>query len=159
MLPTSTVMPLRVRITSSGRIAVPEIEFSTQPIAHHKPHRQVRLHDHSGKAEHGGGAAHVLLHPQHAAGRLDVVAAGIETDALAAQRNERRIGVRAHCRTSGGWRRAALVPNRARPRRRSGYASSARMPVMMLNGRAVTLAKRQRRIRRVRQDRAGWPAC
>ena len=31
VLPTSTVMPLRVRITSSGRIAVPEIEFSTQP--------------------------------------------------------------------------------------------------------------------------------
>ena len=70
------------------------------------------------RPRHGGGAAHVLLHPQHAARRLGYRSlAGIETDALAAQRDERRYWRARYCRTSGGLRRAALVPNHARPPR------------------------------------------
>ena len=52
---------------------------------------QVGLHDDPGQAEDGRGAAHVLLHPQHAGGWLQVIAAGIETDAFAAERQQRRI--------------------------------------------------------------------
>ena len=48
-----------------------------------QPDRQPRGEDHVGEAERIGGAAHVLLHEEHAARRLDVEAAGIEADALA----------------------------------------------------------------------------
>ena len=57
---------------------------------HAQPHRQLPVHDHVGEREHGRGAAHVLLHQQHRAFRLDVEAAGVEADALADQRHLRR---------------------------------------------------------------------
>ena len=40
--------------------------------------------------QRGGGAAHVLLHEQHAARRLDIETAGVEADALADERHQRR---------------------------------------------------------------------
>ena len=43
------------------------------------------------RASAAGRAAHVLLHDQHAAGRLDVEPAGVEADALADQRDPPRI--------------------------------------------------------------------
>ena len=49
----------------------------------------LRVHDHVRQRQHARGAAHVLLHEQHGAVRLDVEAAGVEADALADQRHAR----------------------------------------------------------------------
>ena len=48
-----------------------------------------RVHDHVRQRQRGRGAAHVLLHLEHARSRLDVEAAGVEADALADQRHLR----------------------------------------------------------------------
>ena len=56
-----------------------------------QPDFELGSHDHAGEAKHIGGAAHVLLHQQHAGRRLDVEAAGVEADALADQRHFRRV--------------------------------------------------------------------
>ena len=57
---------------------------------HPEPDLQARRHDHRGEAQHIGRAAHVLLHQQHAAGRLDVEPAGVEAHALAHEGHLRR---------------------------------------------------------------------
>ena len=87
VLPISTVMPLRLVSTSPGRKALPAIEFSTAGMSTRSRTLSLRRHDHLGEPQDIGGAAHVLLHQQHAGGRLDVEAAGIETHALADQRH------------------------------------------------------------------------
>ncbi len=46
-------------------------------------HRQLGLHDETGQRDRMRGAAHVLLHPAHAVGGLDVETARVEADALA----------------------------------------------------------------------------
>ena len=48
-----------------------------------EPHRQLRLHHQPGQCDRVRGAAHVLLHPAHAVGGLEVEAAGVEAHALA----------------------------------------------------------------------------
>ena len=92
VLPISTVSPLRLTRTSPGRIESAEIAFSTIGIERAQAHVETRLHDQARQAERGGGAAHVLLHQLHAARRLDVEAARIESDALADQRHLGRVG-------------------------------------------------------------------
>ena len=56
-------------------------------------HFQLAVHDHVRERQHGGGAAHVLLHDEHAGVGLDVEPAGIEADALADQRDFRMLGI------------------------------------------------------------------
>ena len=46
---------------------------------------EVERHDGVGQAEHEGGAAHVLFHAEHAGSGFEVVAAAIESNALAAE--------------------------------------------------------------------------
>ena len=58
-----------------------------RPQAEIKP----RLHDHPRQRQRGRRPAHVLFHEFHARGRLDVEAAGVERDALADDRNFRRV--------------------------------------------------------------------
>ena len=53
---------------------------------------QIGVHDHGGKGEHESGAAHVLLHAEHGGGGFQVVAAGVEHDALATERKEGGVG-------------------------------------------------------------------
>ena len=52
-----------------------------------QPHVELRTHHHVGNGENRGRAAHVFLHRQHAGRGLEIVAAGIETDAFADQRD------------------------------------------------------------------------
>ena len=83
------------------------MEFSTAGISTRRRTFNPACHHHVRERQDGGGAAHVLLHQQHAARRLDVEAAGIETDALADQRDFRMCRVApAHIdqprRTGGG---------------------------------------------------------
>ena len=75
---------------SRGRKAEPEIEFSTAGISTRRRIFRPAIHQHVGERQHRGGAAHVLLHVEHAALGLDVEAAGIEAHALA---NERDLGM------------------------------------------------------------------
>ena len=82
--PTSTVRPLRVRTTSRGRIAVPDTEFSTQPMRTASRTGRSACMIIRASAKNVGGAAHVFFHVQHAAGRLQVEPAGIETDPFSA---------------------------------------------------------------------------
>ena len=76
-----------------------------------QPHRQLRVHDHGGEAQHIGGSAHVLLHQQHAACRFDVEAAGIEADALANQRDF-RVACLAPAKIDQAWRNSASTTDR-----------------------------------------------
>ena len=62
--------------------------------------------------EHRGAAGHVALHRQHALGRLDVEAAGVEGDALADQHHGRRLRGRAA--------RGVVETDQAGRRRRGG---------------------------------------
>ena len=52
---------------SRGRKAEPEIAFSTTGSSTRSRSLAPRVHQHVGERQHGGGAAHVLLHVQHAA--------------------------------------------------------------------------------------------
>ncbi len=52
---------------------------------HLQAHRKLVGHHKLGQAQGMGGATHVLLHPQHAGGRLQVQATGIKAHALADQ--------------------------------------------------------------------------
>ena len=74
---------------SRGRKAEPEIEFSTAGISTRSRIFSAAPHEHVREREHGGGAAHVLLHVEHAAVGLDVEPAGVEAHALADQRDLR----------------------------------------------------------------------
>ncbi len=88
--------------------------FSTAGMRTRRRSGSFGVHDHVGEAERVGGAAHVLLHQQHAGGRLDVEAAGIEADALA---DDRDLGIAVACprpARSG----AARAPASRRRRRR-----------------------------------------
>ena len=89
VLPTSMVSPLREASTSPGRMASPEMAFSTAGISTHQAHRQPRGHDHPAERQGVGRAAHVLLHQPHAGRGLDVQAAGVEHHALADQGDQR----------------------------------------------------------------------
>ena len=60
--------------------------------AHDEADRQVGIHQHGGEAEDVGGTTHVFFHPQHGGGGLEIVAAGVEDDALAAERDQGGIG-------------------------------------------------------------------
>ena len=70
-----------------------------------------RSHDHLGKAKHVGRATHVLLHVEHAARRLDVEAAGIETHTLADQRHLRCI-LRSPSEVDQPWRPGGRATDR-----------------------------------------------
>ena len=63
------------------------MEFSTAGINTRSRTFNPRLMIMCAERQHGGGAAHVLFHHQHAARRLDVESAGIEAHALADQRH------------------------------------------------------------------------
>ena len=52
--------------------------------------RRAEQRDRAHRADHGGAAGHVVLHPLHALGRLDRDAAGVEGDAFADQPEDRR---------------------------------------------------------------------
>mmetsp|Transcript_3676 Transcript_3676/g.12892 ORF Transcript_3676/g.12892 Transcript_3676/m.12892 type:complete len:682 (+) Transcript_3676:1816-3861(+) len=56
-----------------------------------KFHVELGAHHHGGQAEHARRASHVLLHGEHAAGRLDVQASRVEADALAHDGDEGRV--------------------------------------------------------------------
>ena len=87
VLPISTVLPARLVSTSPGRKALPEMLFSAAGISTRRRTSSPLAITHVRQRQRGGRAAHVLLHEQHAARRLDVEAAGVEADALADQRD------------------------------------------------------------------------
>ncbi len=87
MLPISTFSPLRERKISRGRKALPATEFSDGGNQNAQPHFQFGIHDHLGQRQDIRRSTHVLLHDQHAAGRLQVQAARIKTDAFTDQRD------------------------------------------------------------------------
>lgn len=89
-----------------------------------------------------GGAAHVLLHRAHGRGRLDVEAAGVEADALADQRDLRRI-----LATPGEIEEAGAL-RRRRPRPRSSVQVRGAEPALPRITRSV--APRRRRAPRRR---------
>ena len=59
-------------------------------MSRRKLHGRIRAHEHARERQHQRGAAHVLLHEDHAARGFDVEAAGVEADALAHERDQRR---------------------------------------------------------------------
>ena len=73
--------------TSSGRKASPSGMFSTSPITPTALTLALRVASASMRAGDGGRARHVALHALHAGADLDRQAAGIETHALAHQRD------------------------------------------------------------------------
>ena len=77
---------------SSGRKALPATAFSTAGISTRKRTFRRAPMIMCAQREHGRGAAHVLFHDQHGAVGLDVEAAGVETHALADQRDLRIAG-------------------------------------------------------------------
>ena len=87
VLPISTVMPLRVGTTSSGRKALPDTLFSTAGTSSRSRTGSLRRHHHRGHRHHRRRAAHVLLHVEHAGRGLEIEAAGVEAHALADQRH------------------------------------------------------------------------
>ena len=87
MLPISTVLPAPARQHVAGAKGVAGDAVLGRRDQDAQAQVEPRRHDHVTERQRGGGAAHVLLHQQHAAGRLDVEAAGIEADALADQRD------------------------------------------------------------------------
>ena len=78
---------------SSGRKALPADRVLDRRNQHAQAHLQLRIHHHAGQRQHVGGAAHVLLHDQHAARRLQIEPAGVEADALADQRHLGMAGI------------------------------------------------------------------
>ena len=56
--------------------------------------RRLEQGDRAHRADDGGAAGHVVLHPLHAVGRLDRDAAGVEGDALADEPEHRRLRAR-----------------------------------------------------------------
>ena len=103
VLPISTVRPLRRGEDVAGAEGGAGNGVLDRRDEHAQAERQAGVHDHVGEAEHVGGAAHVLLHQQHAGGRLDVEAARIEADALADERQRRRVRV-APGKVDEAWR-------------------------------------------------------
>ena len=87
------------------------------------------------RADRDGAALHVLVHVVHALVRLEIDAAGVETDALADERDVRRAPLRAAAADSAGARcrrRAAALPratarNAPAPSARSAASSSQRI--------------------------------
>ncbi len=72
---------------SRGRKAEPEIAFSTTGKRTRSRSLAPRSISIWARRQHGRGAAHVLLHVQHAAFGLDIEPAGVEANALADQRD------------------------------------------------------------------------
>ncbi len=63
---------------------------------------QALLHHHARQGQGMGGPTHVLLHPAHALGRLEIEPARIEADALADEHELRRLGIAPRGARSGG---------------------------------------------------------
>ena len=87
VLPISTVMPLRVGTTSSGRKALPDTLFSTAGTSRRRRTGSLVAITMAATAIMVAAPAHVLLHVEHAGRRLEVEAAGVEAHALADQRD------------------------------------------------------------------------
>ena len=78
--------------------------------------------DRAHRADDGGAAGHVVLHPLHAVGRLDRDAAGVEGDALADEAEHRR---RRRARRIVPHARSRAAARRCRARRRAAVPSRA----------------------------------
>ena len=96
---------------SPGRKALPATAVLDRRDQHAQAQRQAQRHDHPRKAQHGGRAAHVLFHQPHRGAGLEVQPAGVETHALADQRQ----------------RRAGLAPAHVDQARRAGRGAADRV--------------------------------
>ena len=106
-LVTSTVRPAAVVMTSVGRIAVPLSMFSQAGTTPVTEQRESELGDRAQRRHDGRAAAHVRLLAHDVGLRLEEVAARVERDRLADERQPRGIGPSARRAARGGGRAAA----------------------------------------------------
>ena len=143
---TSTVRPAAVLMTSDGRIASGPIMFSQAGRTPSDVERQPELGDRAERGEHGGAAAHVALLAHDVRLRLEEVAARVEGDGLADEREPRPLGARRRLVAQDDQLRR-LPRSSRRPRRARGSPAAT--------GSSTSTLERRAARRRARRGRPG----